>query len=88
MSICVEQDASDGFRMLLGKNEKIEMVAEYEEYVEAPVMQGEKMGTVTYYLGEECVKEYPILASETVDVKDIRWYFTKIVEYYVNNKMA
>ncbi len=88
MCIGVERKAENEFEMLLGKNEKVEIVTEYDECVEAPVSQGEKIGTVTYYLGEECLKEYQIVATETIYEKDVRWYFTKIVECYVNNKMA
>lgn len=87
VSIEVAPD-EEAFQMLLGKNEKINCFVDYKESIEAPVSYGEQVGTITYYLNEEFIREYPIVINDVVNKKDMKWYFVKIIEYYVNNKMA
>ena len=69
--------------ILLGKEEKINVVADYDTSLIAPVNAGEQIGTVTYYLGEEIVKEYPIVTVNSIKEKDMKWYFCEIVEKYL-----
>ncbi len=88
VSIAVNQESDKEFKMLLGKDENLQSIVNYEEYLEAPVIEGEQIGAVTYYLNEEFVREYPIVVTETVEKKNMKWYFIKIVDYYINNKMA
>ena len=64
------------------------MSKDYKDVIEAPVDSGEQIGSVTYYLNEKYIREYPIVDSKTVDEKDMKWYFLKIVDCYINNKMA
>ncbi len=87
-SITVDRESYKEFKMLLGKDENLQTIVNYEEYLEAPVIEGEQIGAVTYYLNEEFVREYPIVVTETVEKKNMKWYFIKIVNYYINNKMA
>lgn len=88
VKVQVDKDDKDEFKMLLGKEEKVDVFADYKEILEAPVYVGEQIGTVTYYLNEKYIREYPIIVSESVYEKDMRWYFIKLVDYYINNKMA
>jgi len=46
------------------------------------VEKGREVGSVIYYLDEEEVKIYPIIVTETIREKDMKWYFRKIVEIY------
>lgn len=43
-----------------------ETKVEILEEVEAPVEKGQRLGTVSYYSGEEKIAEYPVLAAEAV----------------------
>ena len=61
---------------------------DYKDVIEAPVDSGEQIGSVTYYLNEKYIREYPIVVSKTVDEKDMKWYFIKIIDCYINSKMA
>ena len=78
------------FRILLGKKEKTEKIVDYQKTVEAPVKQGDEVGDISYYLGEELIVTYPIVTMETVNQKTLTWYFSEIVEQYmcIEKKMA
>ena len=78
------------FCMLLGKEEKTEKIVDYQKTVEAPVKQGDEVGDISYYLGEELIVTYPIVTMETVNQKTLTWYFSEIVEQYmcIEKKMA
>ena len=86
VSIAVEHEET--CEVLLGKHETVDVITEYEKEVKAPIFCGERIGTVTYYLNEEYIKEYPIVVTETIKEKNVKWYLVKIVEYYINNKLA
>ena len=86
--IHIVRDEQDEFELLLRKDEKVDLFADYKDVIEAPVDSGEQIGSVTYYLNEKYIREYPIVVSKTVDEKDMKWYFLKIVDCYINNKMA
>ena len=88
VSIEVKRNEEDDFQLLLNHSEEVEVIADYKEQLSAPIVQGDIVGAVTYYLNGEYIREYPIIVSETIQKKDIKWYFLKIIEYYVNNKMA
>ena len=88
VSIRIAREENDEFKVLLGKQEDVQVVTKYEECLKAPVFSGEQIGTVTYFLNEERIRECPIVVEETIYAKDMKWYFEKIVEYYMNKKMA
>ena len=86
--IHIVRDEQDEFELLLRKDEKVDLFADYKDVIEAPVDSGEQIGSVTYYLNEKYIREYPIVVSKTVDEKDMKWYFIKIIDCYINSKMA
>lgn len=70
------------FRVLLRDEEKIEARVESVEKLTAPVEKGQKVGTVSYCLGEEVLKEYALVATETVERKNYAWIFGKLFEIF------
>ncbi len=83
----LEVDGDDNIlELLIGKEEDIEIMTEYEEIITAPAIEGAQVGKVTYYLKEEIVKEYPIVITRSVEEKTVRWYFVKIMEKYLVKK--
>ena len=69
--------------LLLRKDEKAVVETDLREELKAPVQAGEEVGTVTYRLGDEIVKQYPVVAVQTVREKNIGWYFRKITDRYL-----
>lgn len=69
--------------LLLRDDETIEIEQELEKVLKAPVNYGDEIGTITYYLNDEKIRSFKVIAAETVKEKDFRWYFKKIVSWYM-----
>lgn len=61
-----------------------EVKTELLQEIEAPVEKGQKLGTVSYYSGEEKIAEYPVLAAESV--KEVN--FSDIFSYMIKSLFA
>ena len=70
-------------KILLGKEEEIEVQVQQIHEIEAPVEKGEQLGSVLYTLHGEKVAEYPIVSTETVKRIDFFWIFSKMMELYL-----
>lgn len=78
----VDYGSDIDFSYLLRKNEKIEVLIEYEETLEAPLNKGQKIGTVIYSLNENKIQEFPIVMVKNVEERRVSWIFEKIAEMY------
>ena len=77
-------DSSAGeLNVLLSEEEEVEMKAEQENTLKAPVTKGDRAGSVVYTLNGEVIKEYPLLINETIDKKNYTWVFGKILRKYM-----
>ena len=77
-------DSSAGeLNVLLSEEEEVEMKAEQENTLKAPVTKGDRAGSVVYTLNGEVIKEYPLLINETIDKKNYTWVFGKILLKYI-----
>ena len=70
------------FSFLLRKDEKIEVVIECEETLQAPLDKGQKIGKVIYSLNGTEIQQYPIVVVESVEEQSFTWIFKKIAEMY------
>jgi D-alanyl-D-alanine carboxypeptidase (penicillin-binding protein 5/6) len=62
---------------LLSESDDIEIETQIAESLTAPVEQGEQVGTVTYYLNGQIIRQYPVLTGEDVKPITYKW----IIEY-------
>ena len=69
--------------VLLEKEEEIELRVQQMKELEAPVKEGEQLGSVLYTLHGETIAEYPIVSVESVKRIDFFWIFSKIMELYL-----
>ena len=46
--------------------------------VEAPVLKGEKLGRIAYYLDGKLIASYPVYAEKSVEKISFRWYTQKV----------
>ncbi len=76
-------DQNEKIVCLLKDSEEIHYLIEQKETLEAPVMQGDKIGEIIYYLDEEEIASYPIRIQETIEEKEFAWYFLKVCEKYI-----
>lgn len=58
---------------LLKAEEEVDVKVSMPAVLPAPVTAGEQIGSVTYCLGEEVLKEYPIIISEQIKEKSLKW---------------
>ena len=64
---------------LLCDSDRIEIRTEVKKEMNAPVNEGDSAGKVTYYLNGQIIRQYEVLAKETVDKRTL----TRIVGYVV-----
>ena len=69
--------------VLLHKEETVETRVEQEEMIPAPLEAGTKVGRVLYCLEGETLRECPIVTTESVKERGLRWYLRKLAELYV-----
>ena len=80
----VEVDYGDNVpQVLLRKDEQVESSLEMEESVVAPVIVGEQVGKIVYYLEGEKLVDYPVVVVDEVGRRDVSWVFNKILRIYL-----
>ena len=62
-----EANLSGSFVIEKGKSKEVSYKLEVNEEVTAPVNKGDKVGTLTFYLGKEKLKAYPVVATHLVE---------------------
>ena len=70
-------------RLLLRKDEKVEIKTEIEKSVPAPVKKGQKVGTVSYYLDGEKIKSFDIVTREEAQRCSIAWCFREVMGVFL-----
>ncbi len=67
---------------LLRTDEEIETRVDLKEYVEAPVAAGDQVGTIVYSLNGEVLKEYSVVADNTVERTSFGWIFSYLCRLF------
>lgn len=76
----------DDFRYICDSKEavsKIEKVRNVPKQIEAPVKQGQQIGTLDYYVGDEKIGSVPILAKNEIAKAGFLDYFKKLCYKYL-----
>ncbi len=66
-----------------GKEKDITCKLDVIEEVTAPVNKGDKVGSLTFYMGKTKLKEYPVLAEHIVDKMDFGSVFSLLFRFFV-----
>ena len=64
--------------VLMKQGEAVTCRTELPESVEAPVLKGEKLGRIAYYLDGKLIASYPVYAEKSVEKISFRWYTQKV----------
>ena len=75
-----EVSGREEIRLLLRKDEKVSIKAEAEKQLAAPVKEGQNVGSVRYYLGDELMREIPVTLRSGVEKISFAWCAEKIWE--------
>ena len=64
--------------ILLRKGETVTCRTEIPSKVTAPVVKGEKLGRIAYYLDGKLIDDYPVYAEKSVEKISFKWYAEKV----------
>lgn len=64
--------------VLLKKGETVTCKIEILQKVSAPVLKGEKLGRIAYYLDGKLIDFYPVYAEKSVEKISFKWYTEKV----------
>ena len=64
--------------VLLKKGETVICKIEIPQKVSAPVLKGEKLGRIAYYLDGKLIDSYPVYAEKSVEKISFKWYTEKV----------
>lgn len=78
-----QANISGSFVIEKGKSKEVTYKLDVKEEVEAPVNKGDKVGTLTFYIGKDKLKEYPVVACHIVDKMDFSSVFTLLFKFFV-----
>ena len=73
--LLAEATESRDFKILLKKGEEVEVKIVKEKKLHAPVRRGQKVGTVLYRLNGETIHSTDLIASESIQKRDLGWCF-------------
>lgn len=82
----VDTSQNEELRVLLRADETVDIKYNFPTQLEAPISNGEVVGSVSYYLNGEKIKEYSIITTESIQRKDLSWYFSYIAKLYFGMK--
>lgn len=72
----------DGLKALVGSRDTIKIVKKAPDYLEAPVERGAEVGAVEYYLNDEKIASFPLLAQDTVQRFTFAWCADQVADAF------
>lgn len=75
---CTVTTADREKKILLKEGEKVTCSTELPKEIEAPVVKGEKLGRIAYYLDGQLLESYPVYAEKSVDKISLSWCAQKV----------
>lgn len=72
--------------VLLKKGETVTCKIEIPQKVSAPVLKGEKLGRIAYYLDGKLIDFYPVYAEKSVEKISFKWYTEKVFHDFFHRK--
>lgn len=76
------QKEEDGLRYLLCDEDQVEVKTQVETILDAPVAAGTQVGSVSYYLNGELIKQYAVCTDCAVEERSFLWilaYLSKLI---------
>lgn len=72
----------DELLVLLRGDENVKVETEIRKNLTAPILYGQDVGSVSYYLNGTQLKEYPVITVKSVRKKDLSWYLIRVARDY------
>ncbi len=74
------------WKMLLKKDEQVQMVMKKEKSLDAPVTKGQKCGEIQYQLNGDLLRTYDVVTASSVKEKNRKWYIQTVFGMYFLQK--
>lgn len=68
---------------LLSDRDKIEVKTQTARTLQAPVETDTQIGTVSYYLNGDLVRQYPVVTTQDVEARTYRFIWTYLIQTYL-----
>ena len=81
LDLTLPEDARH-LKLLLRKDEQVEVTYQLPEMLEAPVAAGTEAGRVEYRLGDQLLASYPVCIKESIDRVDYNWCLKQLWKWY------
>ena len=75
---CTISESDKNKKVLIKKDEKVQMKVELPKTLKAPVRKGEKLGKISYYLDGKRIVSYPVYAEKSVEKISYKWYAKRV----------
>lgn len=79
----IRTDAPQRIRYLMSDNETVEVRVKTESCLQAPVSEGQVVGTAEYWIGDTCMDSYPVTVCRTVERLEWDWYLQEAAKCFV-----
>lgn len=73
-------------RLLMRPDEELNVRESIPRALAAPVVKGQIVGSLQYYIGDELAASYPLQADREVQRRDALWYLKRLVLRYIFDK--
>lgn len=84
---CTVTTADREKKILLKEGEKVTCSTELPKEIEAPVLKGEKLGRIAYYLDGQLLESYPVYAERSVDKISLSWCAQKVFHEFFHGRI-
>lgn len=68
--------------ILKKESEQINVLYDLPDTLTAPLKAETRIGTVSYYLGEQCIKAYPVMIKENIQRLTAGWYCSYVLRNF------
>ncbi|MDE7017777.1 MAG: D-alanyl-D-alanine carboxypeptidase [Lachnospiraceae bacterium] len=82
VEVALDDQEDSSLSYLLCPQDNVEVRTSVVKELEAPVAPGDQVGKVSYYLNQELVKEYAIVATGEVEAIDYPWVLRYILKLF------
>ena len=84
MTVSIEVKGTEtSFEVLAAEEENIHAKIKKVTVLEAPVEKGQKVGTLTYYIDDEMIKEYSVVTDENISRLSYENIFVEIIKKFL-----
>ncbi|MCM1087701.1 MAG: D-alanyl-D-alanine carboxypeptidase [Muribaculaceae bacterium] len=83
VTVALEESAEQSLPYLLCEEDVVEVKTDLAAELEAPVVQGESVGKVMYYLNGELIKEYEVVTTEEIEKIHYTWILQYILQLFL-----